>query len=119
MFEITEKFNSINNLRRHYIKHVKAVNTRTGVSLGDLTMREYEKLADDTQRMPVDNKRIFGYEIEKDGRKAYNKFDKQTNVFVAYYYNGNTPLTINCYGMHFDQFMRRERNKIGNIPEGK
>lgn len=69
--------------------------------------------------MPVDNKRIFGYEIEKDGRRAYNKFDKQTNVFVAYYYNGNTPLTINCYGMHFDQFMRRERNKIGDIPKGK
>lgn len=118
MFEVTEKFNSAYNLRRHYIKHVK--NVKSGqIPFGDVSLKEYEEVADITQRMPVDNIRIFGYEVERDGKRAYNKFDKDTNIFVAYYYENNVPLTINCYKMSFDKFMRRSINKIGDIPEGK
>lgn len=118
MFEVTEKFNNQYNLRRHYVRHVKSPK-RGEIPFGDVTVTEYEQIADDTQRMPVDNKRIFGYEVEKEGRKSYNKFDKDTGVFVAYFYNGDVPLTINCYKMDFNKFKRRERYKIGEIPEGK
>lgn len=120
LFEITEKFNSINNLRRHYIKHVKNAKNRREIPFGNISMKEYENIADELQNKEVDNINIFGYEVEKEGRKAYNKYDKNSQVFVAYYYEGNTPLTINCYKMNFDKFQRREKqNKIGDIPKGR
>ena len=118
LFEITEKFNNYDNLRRHYISHVK-VNHRNELPFGDVSIREYEKLADNLQRTPVDNINIFGYEVEKEGKRSYNKFDRRTNLFVAYFYRGSEPLTITCYKMEFDKFMRRSKYKIGDIPEGK
>lgn len=118
LFEITEKFSSNDNLRRHYVGHVK-VTHRGELPFGNVSLKEYEKLADILQKTPVDNINIFGYEVEKDGKRSYNKFDKRTNLFVAYFYRGNTPLTITCYRLDFDKFMRRGENKVGDIPEGK
>ena len=118
MFEITEKFSSNNNLRRHYISHVK-VTRRGELPFGDVTIKEYERLADDLQKAPVDNINIFGYEVEREGKRSYNKFDKRTNLFVAYFYSGNTPLTITCYRLDYNTFKRRERYKVGDIPKGK
>lgn len=118
LFEITEKFSSNDNLRRHYISHVK-VKRRSELPFGKVSIREYETLADGLQRAPVDNTNIFGYEVEKEGKRSYNKFDKRSNLFVAYFYRGNEPLTITCYKMEFDKFMRRSKYKIGDIPEGK
>lgn len=47
MFEITEKFNTL------LYKTCKSSKYKNRSFLGDLTIREYEKLADDIQRMPV------------------------------------------------------------------
>lgn len=118
LFEITEKFSSNDNLRRHYISHVK-VKRRSELPFGNVSIREYETLADNLQRAPVDNINIFGYEVEKEGKRSYNKFDRRNNLFVAYFYRGNEPLTITCYKMDFNKFMRRSKYKIGDIPKGK
>lgn len=118
MFEITEKFSSNDNLRRHYVSHVKLTH-KGELPFGDISLKEYEKLADVLQKTPVDNVNIFGYEVEKDGKRSYNKFDKRTNLFVAYFYHGDTPLTITCYRLDFDKFMRRGEHKVGDIPKGK
>lgn len=118
MASTSEKFNTKRNLNYHYDRHVKR--TCPGeMPMDDMTKREYEQLADYTQRLPVDNSRVFGYEVERDGRKSYNKYDRHTGIFVAYFYRGNTPLTISCYKMDFNKFMRREKYKVGDIPEGK
>lgn len=71
------------------------------------------------KKAPVDNINIFGYEVEREGKRSYNKFDKRTNLFVAYFYSGNIPLTITCYRLDYNTFKRRERYKVSDIPKGK
>lgn len=118
MFVVVERFNTRYGLKEHYRRHV--LSPKKGeIPFGDITMEEYEQIADYTQRMPVDNSHVFGYAVERDGLVSYNKYDKKTNIFVAYFYDNDEPLTISCYRMDFDKFMRRERYKTGDIPEGK
>lgn len=121
MFEITEKFTSFDNLRRHYIRHVKTKHKGELPFDGGITLNQYDKLATTLAKQPVDNVKTFGYVVERDGRKAYNKYDKDTGIFVAYYMNDSKqPIVITCYRLDFNTFNNREKeNSIGTIPDNE
>lgn len=116
MFEIFERFSSIENRHRHYIKHVI-----DGKEFGDITEEEYEKLAESLQSSPVDNKNIFGYISDYKGNTSYCKYEKSTGIFVVYYYsNNNEPLTITCYMKLWRKYqMDKAIEYFDEIPQGK
>nr|CAI9751357.1 hypothetical protein DGKKSRWO_DGKKSRWO_CDS_0075 [uncultured phage]CAI9752243.1 hypothetical protein CVNMHQAP_CVNMHQAP_CDS_0075 [uncultured phage] len=116
MFEIKEEFTSEQNLRSHYNKHV--IHKQ---EFGDITEKEYETLADQLQRSKIDNKTIFGYTSEtRDGRTAYCKYDKDTEIFVVYTYKNSTPYTITCYTKTWREFTGDKAIEyFDEIPEGK
>lgn len=113
MFEAFERFTGQQNLENHFKKH--------GKEFGNITMDDYEQLADDLQRTPVDNKRIFGYMSERDNRgPVYNKYDKDTEIMVIYRYNGNEPETITCFIRPWRKFNElRYIEYYDEIPAGK
>lgn len=114
MFSSTNKKTSNENLNEHYNKHVQ----RELNSFGKITKEQYEQIAFDLAKRPIDNKIIFGYEINRYNRWYYNKYNKITHTMVAYYYNNkNKPCIVNCYKTNFGKFMRRkERFETRDIP---
>lgn len=113
MFEISEEFTSKQNLDVHYSRH--------GKEFGDITKEEYEQLADDLQRTPIDNKRIFGYMSIRDNREpVYNKYDKDTEIMVIYRYRNSKPETITCFIRPWRKFNALKYVEYyDEIPEGK
>lgn len=113
--DISENFSSKYNLRKHYIQHVK----HDGL-FGRISMKEYEQLADDLQKSPVDNVNVFGYVSNYDGRISYSKYDINTGIYVSYFYKGSEPYIITCYILDKENkyFNREKKYKIGNIPKG-
>lgn len=111
---INEKFNTRQDLLRHYKKHSEDFKS-------DL-VNCYEQIADSTARKEVDDNNVFGFVSGyNDKLVSYAKYDKETNVFVAYYYRdgGSEPIIMTCYKMSFDKFNRRmNRDKIDDIPQG-
>ena len=114
MFEVTEKFTKEQNLINHYNKHVIR-----NKEFGDITQEEYEYLADDLQRKPVDYKNILGYIGEYKGNIAYCKYDKTTGIFVAYNYFGSEP-RITCFIRDWRTYNANKAiDYIDEIPKGK
>lgn len=115
MFEVLERFSSEDNLHKHYVKHVIK-----GKEFGKITEQEYEKLAEDLQNSDVDYKNILGYISDYNGNISYNKYDKNTGVFVAYYYVNSKPLTITCYIKTLRRYNEdKATNYIDEISKGK
>jgi hypothetical protein len=94
-----EEFTSPANLSAHYIKHVikgKQYNC---------SPEEYERIADDLSRTPIDNKTIFGYQsITREGRVANCKYNKATGDFVVYRIRKGVPQTITLYRKKWGTF---------------
>ena len=113
--DINERFSSRQNLRKHYIQHVK----QDGL-FGNITIKEYEQLADNIQRSEVDNKRLFGYISNYDNNKSYSKYDIETGIYVSYFYKNGEPLTITCYILDRPSkyFNREKKYKVADIPKG-
>lgn len=115
MFESFERFTSEQNRHNHYIKHIVR-----GKELLDITEEEYELLANQLQTTPVNYKNVLGYISDYNGRESYCKYDKDTGLFVVYYYKDNTPLTVTAY---IKSPRKYEADKaveyIDEIPKGK
>ena len=116
-FKISEKFTSEFNKEAHYNKHKE--------KFKKISIDEYEHLADELAKKPVDNKRIFGYlSANTLGRNAYVKWDKDTELFVVYTWNKNhsEPLIISLYKKTFREYESEKWNKKyayeGEIPTG-
>ena len=115
-----EKFNNVENRRKHYEKHIK---NRKEYKM---TEEEYEQAAEDLAKTPCDYKNIFGYITENDSGMAYIKYDKRTELFTVYYYkkNSDEPLTITAFRRTWRDFngkMYGDENYpyIDEIPKGK
>ena len=78
-------------------------------------------LAEQLQTSKIDNKSIFGYMSEtREGKTAYCKYDKNTEIFVVYTYRGNTPYTITCYTKTWREYTGDKAIEyFDEIPEGK
>lgn len=115
-FEITEEFTSEENRQKHYNKHVLR-----NKEFGDISEEEYEILADELQRTPIDNKNILGYQsITRENRTAYCKYDKSTGIFVVYTYKNNVPYTITCYTKTIREYSSDKAIEyFDEIPPGK
>lgn len=116
MFQVTEEFTSEKNRHTHYIKHVLHKK-----EFGDITEEEYEYLADELMKKPVNRKNILGYEsLTREGKTAYCKYDKDTGIFVVYTYKGSTPYTITCYTKTWREYNGDKNIEYNDeIPSGK
>ena len=112
--DFEEEFTSQYNLENHYDKHVVKRKEY------DVTPEEYEAIADKLQRTPIDNKNIFGYISEVDGKEAYVKWNKATEDFVVYTYKNNIPYTISLYKKTYREYNSEMWDSyVGEIPTGK
>ena len=111
---LDEKFTSVANKYSHFDTH--------GAEFEGLNADEYEELADEIQRKPVDGINILGYISlnNKSKRTAYCKYDNKRGVFVVYTYRENEPYTITCYKKTRQEYeLDRRREEFTNIPKGK
>lgn len=115
MFETQEKFSSKENRHQHYIKHIKR-----NKEIQDISEEEYEQLADQLQRTPVNYKNILGYISDYGEKTSYCKYDKDTGLFVVYYYKGDEPLTVTAYIKTLRKYTSDKAVEyVDEIPKGK
>ena len=115
-----ERFNNVENRRKHYEKHIK---NRKEYKM---TEEEYEQAAEDLAKTPCDYRNVFGYITENESGRAYIKYDKRTELFTVYYYKGNSdePLTITAFRRTWRDFNGKMYGDekypyIDEIPKGK
>ena len=115
--DLTEEFTSSHNKIAHYQKHV------IDEHRPDISVDEYEKDADRLASAKIDNKIIFGYEsTTREGRTAYCKYNKETALFVVYFYRqGNkNPQIITAYWKSWRDFTGDKAIEyFDEIPQGK
>ena len=114
--DFDEEFTSEYNKNAHYQKHQK--------EYPEWTEDEYEKYAEELAYKPVDNKNIFGYiSGDAQGREAYVKWDKNTELFTVYTYRGNKPYTITAFRKSKREYEGGKWDNvygyIDEIPSGK
>lgn len=120
---VDEQFSSDYSKQTHYNKHVVTGNNKEKKVFHNINQDEYEALADTLAITPVDNKNIFGYESEDiSGKISYVKWNKTTEVFVAYTYDeGNPdPIIKSCYVKTFREYNGDKTIQyMGEIPQGR
>lgn len=91
--EMDERYSSEENRHKHYEKHIVRGKEY------DVTEEQYEQDAEDLAKTPVDYKNIFGYmsKNEDTGKISYCKWNKNTELFTAYFYKDGEPLTITSF----------------------
>lgn len=113
--DLDEKFTSEENKMIHYNTH--------GAEFDGLDADEYEELADEIQRKPVDGINILGYKSlnHKSKRIAFCKYDVKRGIFVVYtYFDDGQPYTITCYKKTRQEYEIAKRNEMFDvIPKGK
>lgn len=111
---LEEKFTSEKDRDIHYNKHI--VRNKEY----EMSPEEYEQAAEDLARKKIDNKTIFGYIQEVDGKQRYAKYDKDLELFTSYVWEDDEPKTVTAFRRDWRTFNGlRFSDYIDEIPEGK
>lgn len=116
--EFEEEFSTEYSKKRHYDQHVVKEKQFDNISLD-----EYETIADDLAKRPVDYKTILGYETEApkdDNRRRFAKYNKETGDFVVYGLDeNNEPVIVSLHRKTLREYTIDHAIKyVGEIPEG-
>lgn len=114
-YDVEEKFTNQNNLDKHYRKHIEKEKEY------DWTKEEYDKYSEILMKTPVNHRNIDGYVMETEEGNRYCKYDKDTELFVIYRYNGNNePEAITAFKRPWRKYQGNKLiDYIDEIPEGK
>ena len=114
---IEEEFINNYQLEKHFDKHVIREKQYPNIS-----MSEYEKIADKLAATPVNNISILGFKSLNPGSKkiAYCKYDVKTNDFVVYNYIDNNVKILTMYKKSLDEYRKTKRYQyFDEIPSHK
>lgn len=116
--EFEEEFSTDYSKKRHYDQHVVKEK-----QFDNISPDEYEAIADDLARRPVDYKTILGYETEapdNDSRRRFVKYNKETTDFVVYGLDKyEQPVIISLHRKTPREYNIDQAVKyVGEIPEG-
>lgn len=117
---LIERFINRRELQSHYYRHVirdnaRPYDARHGLIFGDITIEEYDQIAETLVKTPVDNKFVFGFAQRSSqpniDRMSYCKYDASTKTFVSYYYlnsNKNIPIVYTCFKTQWDKYIGKQ-----------
>ena len=119
---LDEKFMSDGGKNVHYVKHV--INRKEYGDPPTISPDDYERIADELQRSPIDNIKIFGYiKIDRDKPSGMQlssvKYNRDTEDYVSYALKGGEPRTITLFKRSWERFKKlRPREYYAELPDG-
>ena len=130
-FELDENFINKDYLATHYNKHVVNNNRNNNVpnelKFGNISMDQYEQIANSLALQPVDYKTILGYvqrNVNKPEQVSYIKYNKADNTLVSFIENDKSPIIITCFkrgirDYECKKYMTDNWEYIDEIPKGE
>lgn len=112
--DVNERFTNQANLDKHYNKHIQKEKEY------EWTKEEYDKYSEILMNTPVNHKNIDGYVMSTEEGDRYCKYDKDTELFVVYRYNGDVPEAITAFKRPWRKYQgHKAAEYIDEIPQGK